>query len=244
MDTKNASPIGLLQAMDAKLSTKPSPPVRHGSITSYLGLNSGSPLQSCLSLSCSSLAPLCSSLPVPLSLATTRDQPLLARHFLLRLWQMDRSKEAGPELLGYTAIFQFYLDFYALTVTRDGGEVAPEFPAQSKTECCYRTEMFDYRNEKWAGWRTVEDVRASLQLSYWTDHPLAGGKEGWQCYPEDREMWGEAAKVLESVEEVGMVEVVRLGGVMSQCSTRLDSLHKQFIGGLTSQQGKGCCLVM
>ena len=222
---------GLLKGMADVLHPKDCPPAQHGALATYLPPSS--PLPSCLSLSCSSLAPLCRVLPEPLDLATTRDTPALARHFLLQLQTRDQERGARPGHLGYAAMFQYYLDFFALAVKAEGQEECPTFPASPREGVSYQSKACDWSNGEWEGWRGLEEVQASLQLPYWQSHPLQG--QGWQCYPEDKVLWQEVGKVL-GLAPVGRGEVTLLAKAMVTTCAKLDSLHRVFHGGLREKK--------
>ena len=206
-------------------------PSIHPALATYLPTTSSLP---CLSLSCSSLGPVCRSLPSSLDLATTRDTPDLARHFMLQLHRKDREKECEQGMFGYAAIFQFYLDFYGLAVESGGVEGRVAFPARPQEGRDYLTAQFSYRDPGSPGWRSLGDIRAALNLSYWTSHPLRQG--AWRSYDEDHDMWAKAAEAL-VVEEVSMEEVLVLADAMARCCARLAGLHSKFHKDLITREG-------
>lgn len=209
-----------------------SQPSTHPALATYLPSTSSLP---CLSLSCSSLGQVCRSLPSSMDLATTRDTPDLARHFMLQLHRKDREKECEEGMFGYAAMFQFYLDFYGLAVESEGLEGRVAFPARPQEGRTFLTAMFSYRDPGTQGWRGLGEIRAALALSYWTNHPLR--QAAWRSYDEDHDMWAKAARAL-VVEEVGMEEVLVLADTMARCCARLAGLHSKFHKDLVAREGK------
>jgi len=210
----------------------------HPSLLTYLSPNDKRGEQ-CLSLKCPTLAlqSLHPNVQPPANISQTRGNERLAKHFLLSLMEEDRQKSLGMlgEVFGLAAMFQFYLDFWALAVKKsDIEEEPPDFPAPNGN---YRSIKFSAEKgrERKENWRDVKSVMTDLRKCYWSTHPLATSKSilRWE---DDREVWRSVGDVLlRAQEDFSLADIERyekdiliLASAMELCVFRLDQFHSKF----------------
>jgi len=192
---------------------------------------------------------------VPKDLGATRADASLARHFLLRIWGIDRKLLADGEndlkgVFGYAAMFQFLLDFWSLAVATQVPD-QPVFPGRPGGD--HRpfdsTKLLDPLH----GWRTADEIMSCLEEEYWTTHPLRPCPQPLKMHnldlspqdlAEDRRKWARVGEVLEraksrvDVRKAGQVEVREkaadkedvkiLADAMAICFHELGKVHVQF----------------
>ena len=160
------------------------------------------------------------------------------------LQDVDSKKNCGKEELGYASMFQFYLDFFALAVTSTGIEGSQAFPVKPQEGRCYDTKSWDSRNIRSPGWKTLQDIQASLKLLYWRSHPLC---DSWRCLEvpgyDDKDTWTGVSESLKA-EQFGEEELLVLADAMSFWASRLEPFHKEFQLKLKARanQKRRCCI--
>ena len=205
----------------------------HPSLSTYLSPDDTSG-EHCLSLKCPTLAlqSLHPNVQPPARISETRGNGRLAKHFLLSLMDEDRQKSFGMqgEVFGLAAMFQFYLDFWALAVRKTDMEEPPDFPASPGS---YKVIKFSDKagRERKENWRDVKKVMIDLRQGYWSSHPLASKKPilRWE---DDREVWNSVGDVLLRAQQDIKADVEKdiliLANAMELCVFRLEKFHSKF----------------
>ena len=213
--------------------------------------------QHCLSLKCPTLAlqSLRPNVQPPTRISETRGNERLAKHFLLSLMEEDRQRSLGMpgEVFGLAAMFQFYLDFWALAIKKSDTEEPPEFPA--KTGNYKNIKFSDERGrEKKENWRDVKSVMTDLRQDYWSTHPLATSKPVLR-WDDDRETWRSVGDVLFRAQQDSKVDidemdpryerdVLLLASAMELCVFRLEKFHSKFSDQANMVKNSNKCILL
>ena len=210
----------------------------------------------CLSLKCPTLAlqSLHPNVQPPANISQTRGNERLAKHFLLSLMEEDRQKSLGSldEVFGLAAMFQFYLDFWALAIKKSDNEEPPDFPASTGS---YRNIKFsdEKGREKKENWRDVKSVKTDLRKPYWSTHPLATCKPilRWE---DDREVWRSVGDVLSRAQQDFKTDIemdaryeqdiLVLASAMELCVFRLEKFHSKFSDRAKVVKNSNKCILL
>lgn len=228
----------------------------HPSLRTYLSPDNTKG-EHCLSLKCPTLAlqSLHPNVQPPARISETRSSERLAKHFLLSLMEEDRQKSLGMlgEVFGLAAMFQFYLDFWALAIKKsDKKEEPPDFPASTGN---YRSIKFsdEKGREKKENWRDVKSVMADLRKSYWSTHPLATSKPilRWE---DDREVWRSVGDVVLRAQQDFKTDIeldatyekdiLLLSSAMELCVFRLEKFHSKFSERAKEVKNSNKCILL
>jgi len=210
----------------------------------------------CLSLKCPTLAlqSLHPHVQPPSRISETRGNQRLAKHFLLSLMDEDRQKSLGilGEVFGLAAMFQFYLDFWALAVRKKDTEEPSAFPASTGN---YKNIKFsdEVGREKKENWRDLKSVMTDLRQEYWSTHPLATSKPilRWE---DDREVWTSVGDVLLRAQQdlkadIEMdaryeKDILVLASAMELCVFRLEKFHSKFSDRARLVKNSNKCILL
>ena len=228
----------------------------HPSLGTYLSSNDTRG-EHCLSLKCPTLAlqSLHPNVQPPANISQTRGNERLAKHFLLSLMEEDRQKSLGSldEVFGLAAMFQFYLDFWALAIKKSDNEEPPDFPASTGS---YRNIKFsdEKGREKRENWRDVKSVMADLRKYYWSTHPLVTSKLilRWEA---DREIWRSVGDVLHRAQQdynkadIEMdaryeTDILLLASASERCVSRLEKFHSKFSDRAKVVKNSNKCILL
>jgi len=227
----------------------------HASLRTYLSPDDKRG-EHCLSLKCPTLAlqSLHPNVQPPSRISETRGNGRLAKHFLLSLMDEDRQMSLGMlgEVFGLAAMFQFYLDFWALAVRKIDTEEPPDFPASTGN---YKNIKFceETGREKKENWRDVKSVMTDLRQDYWSTHPLASSKPilRWE---DVREVWTSVGDVLFRAQQdlktdIEMddryeKDILILASAMELCVFRLENFHSKFSDRAKLVKNSNKCILL